>query len=489
MSYKILILLATVGILTFASLSFAGEKIKTIPESAHALCNAYLTAGGDLSVDQSQGVLFSIPSYEVGAANSALKMGYAPGRAWIKTFSNQNSEVHLAQSVLHRPTAVYLPWKLTPGELIEALGLVRALRNLGSSQITIALERPFNHMKIIGENGSLLSPPLAHLFDIAGATTLSYQNIAKPIPTEKTPGKYITPDQVVMMNSSYGPLTDELSGLTGLPTENFNPKQLPEGEHVYLVTSLGENANNHLVELLSQVYALVKAENSVTIVSPYLGYARLEKVDYPGETPVMGKLIVDLIEAMGPQAIIFVHPHAYQSQGFFTKMQTYQLDGRETLLPELIKRRITVMNSPDVSARKDNMKTSAILSDMTGIQIENSMFDKVRDPLTNISSVVGMQDIDFNGKNTATMDDESNTGKSGSEVITIMGQRGAAENILVVVHPTGDMNDAVKNPYVKEIIVTTTVPSSVTDPKVTHVSIAPEIAHQILKIEDERPKK
>jgi ribose-phosphate pyrophosphokinase len=89
------------------------------------------------------------------------------------------------------------------------------------------------------------------------------------------------------------------------------------GEDVFVIQSTSNPANDHLMELLITIDALVRASASrITAVIPYFGYARQDRKAGP-RTPISAKLVANLITTAGADRVLTVDLHAGQIQGFF----------------------------------------------------------------------------------------------------------------------------------------------------------------------------
>ena len=89
------------------------------------------------------------------------------------------------------------------------------------------------------------------------------------------------------------------------------------GEDVFVVQSTAFPANDHLMELLVMIDALMRASaRRITAVLPYFGYARQDRKPGP-RTPISAKLVANLITTAGANRVLTMDLHAGQIQGFF----------------------------------------------------------------------------------------------------------------------------------------------------------------------------
>ena len=87
------------------------------------------------------------------------------------------------------------------------------------------------------------------------------------------------------------------------------------GEDIFLVQSTAAPANDHLMELLIMIDALVRASaKRITAVVPYYGYARQDRKT-GGRTPISAKLVANLISKAGADRVLTMDLHAGQIQG------------------------------------------------------------------------------------------------------------------------------------------------------------------------------
>jgi ribose-phosphate pyrophosphokinase len=89
------------------------------------------------------------------------------------------------------------------------------------------------------------------------------------------------------------------------------------GSDVFIIQSMSEPANHHLMEFLLMIDAARRASASrITAVIPYYAYARQEK-KMSGREPISAKLVANLIVTAGADRILAVDMHAPAIEGFF----------------------------------------------------------------------------------------------------------------------------------------------------------------------------
>jgi len=112
--------------------------------------------------------------------------------------------------------------------------------------------------------------------------------------------------------------------LTSVEIERFRDQEIfvrinenVRGEDIFLIQPTSAPANDHLMELLILIDALVRASaQRITAVVPYFGYARQDRKT-GGRTPISAKLVANLISKAGAHRVLTVDLHAGQIQGFF----------------------------------------------------------------------------------------------------------------------------------------------------------------------------
>jgi len=112
--------------------------------------------------------------------------------------------------------------------------------------------------------------------------------------------------------------------LTSVDIERFLDQEIfvrinenVRGEDIFLIQPTSAPANDHLMELLIMIDALMRASaKRITAVVPYFGYARQDRKT-GGRTPISAKLVANLISMAGADRVLTIDLHAGQIQGFF----------------------------------------------------------------------------------------------------------------------------------------------------------------------------
>src|ERR671927_1268725 len=89
------------------------------------------------------------------------------------------------------------------------------------------------------------------------------------------------------------------------------------GSDVFIIQSMCNPVDHHLMELLLMIDALRRASaDRITAVIPYYAYAKQEKKT-SGREPISAKLVANLVVTAGAHRVVAVDLHAPAIQGFF----------------------------------------------------------------------------------------------------------------------------------------------------------------------------
>jgi ribose-phosphate pyrophosphokinase len=228
------------------------------------------------------------------------------------------------------------------------------------------------------------------------------------------------------------------------------------GQDVYVIQTTNSPVSDNLLELLITIQTLkLDSAARITVVVPYLAYARSDKKDQP-RVPITARLIADMIEVAGADRYVTMDLHAGQIQGFFSIpgdvltafhiLSDYFLEKRPQLLDPVI------VTADLGFAKKGRNFAAKIGASMAFIEKRRTGDDAHAQAMT----VIG----DVRGRDVVIVDDEVDTGGSVAQAVEIVRDHGARDIYLSFVHPV------LSHPAVErlnalaltEIVTTNTVP-------------------------------
>jgi ribose-phosphate pyrophosphokinase len=237
---------------------------------------------------------------------------------------------------------------------------------------------------------------------------------------------------------------------------------------VYIVQSLSQPVNDHLMELLMMLdIARSAAASEVHAIIPYYSFGRSDKKDAP-RISITARLVAELIETAGASHVMSMVFHSPQVHGFFG-IPTDPLSSRPVFGKYLAERDMNgfIVVAPDMG----QAKSAARFAKSLALPIAAGNKERISDTEVRISGLVGNQ---VRGHERALVyDDEIATGSSILELTRILIDEGIKEIIVVCTHGVftrGGLDRLGDMPQISEIITTDTV------------SIPPEKQHPKLKI-------
>ena len=256
------------------------------------------------------------------------------------------------------------------------------------------------------------------------------------------------------------------------------------GEDIFVVQSTSAPANDHLMELLIIIDALMRASAArITAVIPYFGYSRQDRKS-GGRTPISAKLVANLIAKAGANRVLTLDLHAGQIQGFFD-IPTDNLFGQPVF-------------EQDIRAEysKKEQKNLMIVSPDTGgvvraralakkFEADIAIVDKRR-PKAGVSEVMNIIG-DVNGRSCILLDDIIDSGGTLCNAATALMEHGAKSVSAYITHGvfSGPAVEKIEASLLQEVVVTDTIaqPKSVRScEKIREVSVAKLIGEAIRRI-------
>lgn len=256
------------------------------------------------------------------------------------------------------------------------------------------------------------------------------------------------------------------------------------GEDVFVLQSTSAPANDHLMEMLICIDALVRASaRRITAVIPYFGYARQDRKT-GGRTPISAKLVANLIVRAGANRVLTMDLHAGQIQGFFDipTDNLFSLPLIEADVRNHYKVKDLMIVSPDVGG----VVRARALADRLGADL--AIVDKRRPKAgeSEVMNIIG----DIAGRRCILVDDIVDSAGTLCNAADVLIERGAASVSAYVCHGVLS-NGAVKRveaSKLEELVVTDSInPSTQTlaSKRIRIIPVAPLLGEAIRRIANE----
>jgi len=253
------------------------------------------------------------------------------------------------------------------------------------------------------------------------------------------------------------------------------------GMDVFIVQSICDPVNKHLMELLIIIDALKRASaERITATIPYYGYARQDRKVAP-RVPITAKLVADLLTTAGADRILTMDLHAGQIQGFFNIPVDNLFASPITLryIREKYRNDNLVIVSPDAGGVERARNMAKNLG--AGLAIIDKR--RLRANEAEIMNIIG----EIEGKNTLILDDMVDTAGTLTKAADAIHSRGAASVAACCTHPvlSGTAIEKINASCLAELIVTNTIPlhqQAKTSSKIKVLSIAGLFAEAIRRI-------
>ena len=256
------------------------------------------------------------------------------------------------------------------------------------------------------------------------------------------------------------------------------------GEDVFIVQSTSYPANDHLMELLIMIDALVRASaKRITAVVPYYGYARQDRKT-GGRTPISAKLTANLITKAGADRVLTIDLHAGQIQGFFD-IPTDNLFGQPVFVADIkdkftaAERKDMLFVSPDVGGV---VRTRGLAKQFNA---DIAIIDKRRPKAgqSEVMNIIG----DVAGRTCILLDDIIDSGGTLCNAAAALKDQGANSVMAYITHGvlSGPAVERIANSVLTEVVITDTIaqPDAVKDcEKIREVSVSTLIGEAIRRI-------
>jgi ribose-phosphate pyrophosphokinase len=256
-------------------------------------------------------------------------------------------------------------------------------------------------------------------------------------------------------------VAEEISKELCVPLANAISKRFPDdelyvrilddisGEDVIIVQTTYPDPN--IIELfLLQNAAKEAGAKKITVIIPYLGYARQDTKFKEGE-PISAKTIARLVSLQADK-VITVDPHKEHILDFFA-VPAFSCSAVSELSKYLKKKNIDLVLAPDKGALERAKKASSII---------NCDFDYMEKTRIDGNAVeIKPKHLDVNNKNVAIIDDIISTGGTMAKSIQELKKHGAKNIFVVCTHGlfVGEAIKKLRAAGCTEIIATDTIKS------------------------------
>jgi ribose-phosphate pyrophosphokinase len=254
-------------------------------------------------------------------------------------------------------------------------------------------------------------------------------------------------------------------------------------EEVFLVQPLSPPVNDHLVELLALADACRWAAAArITAVVPYLGYARSDK-RHGRREPITGRMVADVMEAVGVHHVVTVDLHAPQIEGFFgIPVDTLTaVPHLSTYLRDEVPPGVVVV-APDAGALRMATDYAHRLNGTVAVLHKRRQSGTG----THVTHLVG----DVSGKTCLIVDDMISTGGTLASSIEALLKAGARPELTIAATHgllLAGARQKLMDQAVKQVLVTDTVAGAPKDwPRLRVISIAPVIAGALKRLLEHR---
>lgn len=296
---------------------------------------------------------------------------------------------------------------------------------------------------------------------------------------------------ILFAGSSHSSLAQEVVALLGTSLGKRDLHIFPDkeifveiqetvfGHHVFVIQSLGSDPNIYLMELLIILDALKRAGSlSLTVILPYYGYARQDRLNKPGVS-ITAKLVADLMTVAGANRLITMDLHSEQIEGFFD-IPVEHLLSRSLLIPYVKKMQWDNM----IVVAPDNGGIKIASAYAQALEVPLALIDKERIDVFQVKMRLFVGDV--KGKTVLLTDDMCSTAGTLVHAAMVCAELGADRIIAVVGHGlfTENALEKIDKSPIEKVIMTNSLPISDAirlHPKIHSISIAPLLAEAIIR--------
>jgi len=297
-------------------------------------------------------------------------------------------------------------------------------------------------------------------------------------------------EAVIIPGSNYEEEARKLAEMLGQDLASVKRKVFPDGEmYVRILDSeklsgkiavvantMFPNQNDSLLETLLLVNAAVKAGASKIIVyTPYLAYARQDKIFQPGE-PVSADVVAAALKTMGANCLITIDVHNPDilARNFTCYENVLVFSELYKALENSVENPIVI--APDTGAL-NRAKHLAGSKNLTYYYLA-----KYRDRETG-EVVVKPKEVDVRRRDVIIVDDIISTGGTIAEAARMLINEGARRVFVCASHGlmVGSAMEKLRDAGVEKVVLANTLGLKHSNPLIEYVDVTPTLAKIIAK--------
>jgi len=254
------------------------------------------------------------------------------------------------------------------------------------------------------------------------------------------------------------------------------------GSDAFVLQTHADPVNESIMEHLIMVDALKRASaKRITVVSPFLGYARQDK-KHRGREPISARLTTDLFRTAGADRMMAVDLHTDQIQGFFDGPVDHLF--ALPILADYVADELELSDITVVSPDAGRVRTADRWADRLGSPL--AIIHKRRDP--DVANQVKVHEVvgEVEGRTCVLVDDMIDTGGTLVKAAEALIDQGATKVVAAATHGvlSGPAVERLQNSPISEVIVTNSlpIPEERSFEKLTQLSIAPLVARAVREV-------
>lgn len=228
-------------------------------------------------------------------------------------------------------------------------------------------------------------------------------------------------------------------------------------KHCIIVQSLYPPPDRHIIQLLMIIHKCKKDHASkITVIIPYMAYARQDKAFLDGEI-ISIAVLAQVIENFGVDEVITVDIHKEVSLSYFSiKIKNISAI---PILADYIKNNVTIEKSFIISPDAGGIERAEKFAQLLELPI--LCLKKKRDRKTGFVSIDENIGMKVDGMNAILIDDMISTGGSIVKACEVLKKQKIGNIIVFCTHAilVDNAFDKIINSGVKEIISTNSIPS------------------------------